>query len=85
MGGFEFGKLLSGYEFVENKTYSKIKDIEHETYKEKLEFIIVDFIILGQGTRSMLKSICYTFIHRATSRIRAERKLKHDHYAGCLV
>ena len=61
-------------EFVENKTHSKIKDIEHGPYKEKLEFIIIDFIILGQGTRSMLKSICYTFIHRATPRIRAERK-----------
>ena len=34
---------------IENKTHSKIKDIEHGPCKAKLEFIIIDFI-LRQGT-----------------------------------
>ena len=51
MGRFGFGDLLTGYAnlIVENKTHSKIKDIERGPWKAKLEFTTTDFS-LGQGT-----------------------------------
>ena len=43
--GLNLANFQADVQINENKTHSKIKDIEHGPCKVKLEFIIIDFIL----------------------------------------